>query len=69
MPDVQDALNCWLPPDSGLREKIETIARRHPNGFGTSDGVKRLTEGTELMDTMEHTLRRVSQSNNIYQRA
>jgi hypothetical protein len=60
MPNVQDSLNCWLPPDSGLREKIENISRKHPNGFGIYNGVKRRTEGTELMDTMEYRLRRVS---------
>ena len=58
-PNVQDSLNCWLPPDSGLREKIEAISRRHPNGFGTSGEMIRETEGTELMDTLEHSLQRV----------
>ena len=57
-PNVQDSLNSWLPPNSGLREKIEDISRRHPNGFGS--GEKGVTEGTELMDEMENRLRRVS---------
>eukprot|EP00956_Cyclotella_meneghiniana_P042373 scaffold248438_cov104-Cyclotella_meneghiniana.AAC.4 len=55
-PNVQDSLNSWLPPDSGLREKIEDISRRHPNGFGS--GEKGVSEGTELMDEMEDRLRR-----------
>lgn len=57
-PNVQDSLNSWLPPNSGLREKIEDISRRHPNGFRS--GEKCVTEGTELMDEMENRLRRVS---------
>ena len=57
-PNVQDSLNSWLPPNSGLREKIEDISRRHPNGFGS--GEKGVTEGTELMDEMENRLIRVS---------
>ena len=63
MPNVQDSLNCWLPPDSGLREKIEDVSRKHPNGFGQSYVTKQSSEGTELMDTMEYRLRRVSQFN------
>lgn len=60
MSNVQDSLNCWLPPGSGIREKIEDISLRHPSGFGIRDGAKQTTEGTELMDTMEYRLRRVS---------
>jgi hypothetical protein len=32
-PNVQDSINCWLPPESGLREQIEEISARHPDGF------------------------------------
>lgn len=36
-PNVQDSINCWLPPGTGLREKIDAISARHPSGFGGSD--------------------------------
>ena len=32
-PNVQDSLNCWLPPETGLREEIDSISERHPLGF------------------------------------
>jgi len=61
LPNVQDSLNCWLPPDTGLRQKIDEVSRRHPHGFSTSNHISlRNTEGTELMDMMEDKLQRVS---------
>ena len=38
-PNVQDSINCWLPPEAGLREQIEEISARHPCGFDM-EGVK-----------------------------
>lgn len=35
-PNVQDSIKCWLPPGTGLREKIDSISERHPQGFGRS---------------------------------
>jgi hypothetical protein len=32
-PNVQDSVNVWFPKDSGVREKIEAIHKKHPNGF------------------------------------
>ncbi|KAL9184912.1 hypothetical protein ACHAXT_002689 [Thalassiosira profunda] len=29
----QDSLNCWLPPETGLREEIDALSARHPKGF------------------------------------
>lgn len=58
---MQDSLNCWLPPDTGLRQKIDEISRRHPRGFSTNAHKSiRNAEGTELMDMMEDKLQRVS---------
>jgi len=34
--NVVDSLNIWFPPESGIREKIEDIHRRHPHGFDRS---------------------------------
>jgi hypothetical protein len=31
--NVQDSLNCWYPPGSGIREKIEEIHKKNPEGF------------------------------------
>ncbi|KAL7484824.1 hypothetical protein ACHAW6_010435 [Cyclotella cf. meneghiniana] len=59
LPNVQDSLNCWLPPDTGLRQKIDEISRRHPRGFSTNAHKSiRNAEGTELMDMMEDKLQR-----------
>jgi hypothetical protein len=30
---VQNSMEIWYPKDSGIREKIEAIHRRHPHGF------------------------------------
>ena len=37
-PNVQDSINCWLPPGTGLREQIAKISAKHPNGFTDSKG-------------------------------
>ena len=38
-PHAAEALHAWLPPESGLLERINDIARRHPHGFRpTTDG-------------------------------
>ncbi|KAL7517685.1 hypothetical protein ACHAWX_002589 [Stephanocyclus meneghinianus] len=59
LPNVQDSLNCWLPPDTGLRQKIDEISRRHPHGFSMNIHKSiRNPEGTELMDMMEDKLQR-----------
>lgn len=61
LPNVQDSLDCWLPPDTGLRQKIDEVSRRHPHGFNASIHTStKNTEGTELMDMMEDKLQRVS---------
>lgn len=52
-PNVQDSINCWLPPETGLREQIDAISKRHPHGF---EGRVYKVEGTEVMDKMEEEL-------------
>ncbi|KAL9178294.1 hypothetical protein ACHAXT_001722 [Thalassiosira profunda] len=32
-PNVQDSINCWLPPGTGLRAEIDAISEKHPLGF------------------------------------
>lgn len=36
-PGVQDSLDVWFPPESGLRERIIDINRRFPEGFQKVD--------------------------------
>ena len=31
--NVQESLNIWFPPESGIREQIERIHTNHPDGF------------------------------------
>lgn len=57
-PNVQDSINCWLPPETGLRQQIDEISARHPHGFGGLEGAREEAEGTEVMDTMEDQLQR-----------
>lgn len=67
-PNVQDSLDCWYPRESGLRETIEQLHRRHPNGFerlaaGTEDGSeavsaeREVVDGTTAMDLAEEKLK------------
>lgn len=39
--NVQASLDCWYPPESGIRERIETICNKHQFGFGIlgEDGI------------------------------
>ena len=47
--NVQDSLNCWLPPGTGLREEIDVISARYPLGFEATDET---TAGKESMTQM-----------------
>jgi hypothetical protein len=52
-------LNCWLPPDTGLREQIDEISARHPCGFILAEGnttadFKTLIEMCQLQVKMEN---------------
>jgi len=61
-PNVQDSLNCWLPPGTSLRQQIDEISKKHPRGFGNRtswfENHRHLdkAEGTEAMDTLEDEL-------------
>lgn len=35
--NVQESLDCWYPPSSGIRERIEAIYEKHPRGFALND--------------------------------
>lgn len=48
--NVQDSLNCWYPPESGIRERIEEISKKFPNGF------VRLPEDVETLNSSQSML-------------
>lgn len=50
-PNVQDSINCWLPPETGLREQIAEISARHPGGFNMK-GVKMLQFKSTITEMM-----------------
>jgi hypothetical protein len=47
--NVQDSLDIWYPRESGIRERIESIHERHPEGFIQGKRAVRMS-GTEAMD-------------------
>ena len=53
-PDVQEAMNIWYPENSGIRDDIERIAGRFPDGFVYHKPAGEPTfSGTEAMDLAE----------------
>jgi len=59
-PNVQDSLRMWYPTEMGLREKIEEIHKRHPNGFQRLDDNQvdeEEQDGTAAMDLAQQELR------------
>ena len=60
-PNVQDSINCWFPPETGLREQIEDISARHPNGFDTNglkiNKLKSFTRRLMIMRKLEKKTR------------
>lgn len=61
-PNVQASLNCWYPPGSGLRDRIETMLKSYPRGFQVAEnpGNNRISmrSAMEEMDLAEEELRR-----------
>ena len=55
-PNVQDSINCWLPPGTGLREQIAEISTKHPNGFTNSNNEK-MSELKSFTDKLVHGYR------------
>jgi len=58
--NVQESLNTWFPKNSGIREKIEEIYQKHPNGFTRHrrDQSLRRETGTSEMDVAVYSLNR-----------
>jgi hypothetical protein len=58
---IQRSLDTWYPRESGIREQIEAIHARHPDGFvPTLSGnvAERKPEGTHEMDLANEAMRR-----------
>ena len=53
-PNVQLSINAWYPPDSGLKERIEDIRRKYPEGFQTNLSGRKT--GTQAWDEAEFLL-------------
>lgn len=61
---VQESLDCWFPPKSGIRQLIEKISSSHPDGFQrmeteNEDNSKceSFIDGTAAMDLAEQELK------------
>ena len=59
--NVQDSLNVWYPPESGIREIVEQISTLYPNGFRREFKCHRFDSlhqsGTAALDLAMHELR------------
>jgi len=47
--NIQKALDIWFPPGTGVRETIESIQKRHPDGFPQGEKDEDM-DGTAAMD-------------------
>mmetsp|Transcript_20561 Transcript_20561/g.28624 ORF Transcript_20561/g.28624 Transcript_20561/m.28624 type:complete len:164 (+) Transcript_20561:1674-2165(+) len=58
--NVQESLNTWFPKNSGIREKIEEIYQKNPNGFTRQrrSEIFRRETGTAEMDLAVHSFNR-----------
>jgi hypothetical protein len=56
--NVQDSINCWLPPGTRLREEIDLILARHPLGFeATHETSKGKESMAEILENFERYLK------------
>ena len=49
-PEVQAAMNVWMPAKGGLREAIDAISQRHPEGFCVQGADAHTGEGVQDED-------------------
>lgn len=56
-PNVQDSIDCWMPPETGLREEIDSISARHPLGYRVGGAAEKRHSMVD-MDLMEEELER-----------
>jgi len=55
-PNVQLSINAWYPPGSGLKERIESIHQKYPEGFQSDLSGRK--KGTQAWDEAEIALDR-----------
>lgn len=55
-PNVQLSINAWYPPNSGVRERIEEIHKKYPEGFQSDLSGRK--KGTQAWDEAEIALDR-----------
>ena len=53
---VQESLNTWYPPESGIRERIEAVHSKFPNGFESISVPQDDGDQMEGMDAMNLSL-------------
>lgn len=61
-PNVKQSLNAWLPRGSGIRERIEAVAAKYPDGFKVleeqTSSPQKKSKGTQSMDLAELEIQR-----------
>jgi hypothetical protein len=50
-PNVQNSLDAWFPKDSGVREKIAEVYKKHPNGFPRKTTIRSKRTPSVMFDT------------------
>ena len=55
-PNVESSINVWCPPESGIRERIEAVHKKYPQGYHASAAVEKKKKGTALWDEAEMAL-------------
>jgi hypothetical protein len=53
-PNVESSINVWCPPESGIRERIEEVHKKYPQGYEAKNSEKK--KGTALWDAAEMEL-------------
>jgi hypothetical protein len=53
-PNVQSSINVWSPPESGIRERIDEVHKKYPQGYEAKNSEKK--KGTALWDEAEMAL-------------
>ena len=48
--NVQESLNVWFPPESGIREHIERVYAKHPSGFARLKGAEDSRDAMEFAE-------------------
>ena len=55
-PNVESSINVWCPPNSGIRERIEEVCRKYPQGYKVQDGQKKNGKNAPHLDEADFAL-------------